>query len=99
SADPWAPGVLAEDEPGADADDLLARWHALVAARTADGGRAPDPSPAEVAWLVPAMEDRNLRDALLVSLLPGGVRIARRFARGQMLGVPVLGAADARRPH
>jgi Domain of unknown function (DUF4192) len=96
--DPWPPGVLGADEPGTDPDHLLARWQALVAAWTADGGRVADPSPAEVAWLVPAMKDRNLRDALLVSLLPGGVRIARRFARGQVLGVPDLGAAEARRP-
>jgi hypothetical protein len=96
--DPWPPEVLPADERGADPDELLARWHALVAARVADGGRAGDPSPAEVAWLLPAMEDRNLRDALLVSLLPGGVRIARRFARGQVLGVPELDTAEARRP-
>jgi hypothetical protein len=96
--DPWPPEALPVDEPGADPDELLARWQALVAARVADAGRAGDPSPAEVAWLVPAMQDRNLRDALLVSLLPGGVRIARRFARGQVLGVPDLGAAEARRP-
>jgi hypothetical protein len=96
--DPWPPEVLDADGPEPDADALLARWQSLVAARIAPGARAGDPSPAEVAWLVPAMEDRNLRDALLVSLLPGGVRIARRFARGQVLGVPDLGAAEARRP-
>jgi hypothetical protein len=61
-------------------------------------GAVADPSPDQVAWLVPALRDRNLRDALLVSLLPGGVRLARRFARGQVLGVPDLGAAEARRP-
>jgi hypothetical protein len=96
--DPWPPEVLAADEPGGDPDELLSRWQALVAARITHAGRAADASPAEVAWLVRAMEDRNLRDALLVSLLPGGVRIARRFARGQVLGVPDLGAAEARRP-
>jgi len=96
--DPWPADVLLADEPGPDADDLLDRWQALVAARSADGGRGADPVPSQVAWLVAAMEDRNLRDALLVSLLPGGVRIARRFARGRILGVPDLGAAEARRP-
>ena len=66
--DPWPPDVLAADEPGGDPDELLSRWQALVAARITHAGRAADASPAEVAWLVPAMEDRNLRDALLVSL-------------------------------
>jgi hypothetical protein len=96
--DPWPPEALPTDSSGGDPDETLARWQSLVAARIAAAGAAGDPSPAEVAWLVPAMEDRNLRDALLVSLLPGGVRIARRFARGQVLGVPDLGAAEARRP-
>jgi hypothetical protein len=96
--DPWPPEVLRGEEPGRGADDLLERWQAMVAGRTSDHGRGADPRPSDVAWLVGAMEDRNLRDALLVSLLPGGVRIARRFARGQVLGVPDLGAAEARRP-
>lgn len=100
--DPWAPDVLPPESPespeqgDADVDGLLTRWQELVAERLADP-RPGDPSPDQVAWLVPAMEDRNLRDALLVSLLPGGVRIARRFARGGVL-VPDLGAAEARRP-
>jgi hypothetical protein len=94
--DPWPADVPLQAEPGADSDELLARWQELVAGH-APGVRC-EPLPAEVAWLVPAMEDRNLRDALLVSLLPGGVRIARLFARGQALGVPDLGVAEARRP-
>jgi hypothetical protein len=98
SPDPWSADVRDVQEPCGDTDALLARWQELVAARMAQGGRVADPSPDQVAWLVPAMQDRNLRDALLVSLLPGGVRIARRFARGQVLGVPDLGAAEARRP-
>ena len=98
--DPWPAELLRSQAPhdDGDGDDLLARWQALVAARMAEDGAVADPTPDQVAWLVPAMRDRNLRDALLVSLLPGGVRLARRFARGQILGVPDLGAAEARRP-
>lgn len=96
---PWPPDVLAEvDLPAeTDVDALLDRWQEAVAARLA-GAAVADPAPAQVAWLVPAMEDRNLRDALLVSLLPDGVRMARRFARGRVVGVPDLGLAEARRP-
>ena len=94
--DPWPADVPVPAEAETDTDELLGRWQELVATQTA--AVDADPLPAEVAWLVPAMEDRNLRDALLVSLLPGGVRIARRFARGQVLGVPDLGVAEARRP-
>ena len=76
--------MLRSQPPAAPPVLGLARWRALHRRRLAcpdgtpgtdgpvDGGHPPgDPLPAEVAWLVPALRDARLRDAILVSLLPG----------------------------
>jgi Domain of unknown function (DUF4192) len=67
---PWPGSVLLAEPPAAPPVSGLTRWRALHAARTATSGSARDPSPAEVAWLVPGLRDARLRDAVLVSLLP-----------------------------
>jgi Domain of unknown function (DUF4192) len=66
----------------------LRRWRDLVAARLAPDGGGPEPGPEDVAWLVPALEDSRFRDAALVSLLPGGARLAGALARGAVTGPP-----------
>jgi hypothetical protein len=76
----------------------LTRWNEMVAARVAAVDGAPEPAPADVAWLVRALEDGRFRDAALVGLLPGGQRLARALARGRVTGIPQLGACEERSP-
>jgi hypothetical protein len=72
----------------------LERWRALVARRSA-GAPQPDPQPAEVAWLVPALADLRFRDAALVSLLPGAAEVADELAAGTVRGAAPLGGAES----
>jgi hypothetical protein len=95
--DPWPAQVDIPPGSGRPVEDL-ALWRALVAARVAEGAGGPEPAAADVAWLVPALDEPRLRDAALVSLLPGTQRLARRLARGGVDGIPDLGAAEERPP-
>jgi hypothetical protein len=76
----------------------LRRWRDMVAGRLAADGGGPEPAPEDVAWLVPALEDSRFRDAALVSLLPGGGRVARSLARGAVTGAPGFGDCERRSP-
>jgi Domain of unknown function (DUF4192) len=80
--------------PVADLD----RWRGMVTQRLAATGGGPEPAPEDVAWVVPALEDARFRDAALVSLLPGGERLARSLARGVVTGVPDFGDCEQRSP-
>ncbi len=84
---PWPESVLRAEPPAEPPVLGLERWRALHRSRTAparrsrptgEGAPTADPAPAEVAWLVPALRDARLRDAILVSLLPGAAGSAFR---------------------
>ncbi|MGZ4612463.1 MAG: DUF4192 family protein, partial [Kineosporiaceae bacterium] len=94
---PWPATVVIPKQPRAPVADLE-RWRAMVAAlaQAPDGPR--DPAPAEVTWLVPALEDPRMRDAALVSLLPRGRRMADAIARGAVTGVPDLHESEEHPP-
>ena len=93
----WPEEVEVPPGSGRPVDDL-ARWHEMVAVRVRAADGRPQPAPADVAWLVPALEDGRFRDAALVSLLPGGRSLARALAEGRITGVAQLGACEQRSP-
>ncbi|HVN12834.1 MAG TPA: DUF4192 domain-containing protein [Kineosporiaceae bacterium] len=94
---PWPASVVIPAQTRSPVADLE-RWRGMVAALAGapDGPREPD--PADVAWLVPALEDTRLRDAALVSLLPRGARMADAIARGTVTGVPDLHESEEHPP-
>jgi hypothetical protein len=73
-----------EDGGEPDPAELLARWRAALA-EAAEPGRPGDGGPAAPA-LVPqlgrALADRRLRDAVMVTLVPGGDRVAEALLHG-----------------
>ncbi|HEX2806452.1 MAG TPA: DUF4192 family protein, partial [Kineosporiaceae bacterium] len=54
---------------GLDASAALRRWRALLEASAPAGARAE--APAQLGWLIEALQDRWLRDAVLLTLVPG----------------------------
>jgi hypothetical protein len=79
--EPWPMGTPVGRPLSAQA--ALERWRALVAARLASEVPVPDPAPADVAWLVPALADLGFRDAALVALMPGAADLPDELVAGR----------------
>jgi Domain of unknown function (DUF4192) len=94
---PWPDDVTLPAGPRRPLADL-GRWRAAVAERVAAPDGGVEPPPEDVAWLVPALEDARFRDAAVVSLLPGGRRLASALAKGPTTRVPDFGACEERSP-
>jgi hypothetical protein len=88
---PWSPDTPVGEPLSPPA--ALERWRALLAGRSG-GEPQPDPQPADVAWLVPALADLRFRDAALASLLPGTADVADELAAGTVRGAAPLGGAE-----
>jgi hypothetical protein len=63
------PSVEAAPPDGLDAAAALRRWCTLLETAAPAGGRAEP--PAQLGWLIEALQDRWLRDAVLLTLVPG----------------------------
>jgi hypothetical protein len=79
--EPW-PRTTAAGSPMSPAA-ALERWRAMIADRVASEVPPPDPAPADVAWLVPALADLGFRDAALVALMPGAADLPDELVAGR----------------
>jgi hypothetical protein len=96
--DPWPPEVLAADEPGGDPDELLSRWQALVAARSRTPAEPPTrPRRRSRGWSARWRTGTCATHSSSASC-PAACGSPAGSPRGQVLGVPDLGASEARRP-
>jgi hypothetical protein len=87
-ADSDPSGDTREPEPtgGLDAAEALRRWRTLI--ETAGPAGTPSaPAPTQLTWLTEALEDRWLRDAILVTLVPGAGTAAEELLAGGDDGV------------
>ena len=78
---PWPAGTVVGRPLTPQA--ALERWRAMVAGRAASDVPPPDPAPADVAWLVPALADLGFRDAALVALMPGAADLPDELVAGR----------------
>jgi hypothetical protein len=70
SVDPEVDSSVGASPPGGlDAAAALRRWRALLETVPPAAGRAE--APAQLGWLIEALQDRWLRDAVLLTLVPG----------------------------
>ncbi len=104
---PWPPNSVPDQ--GMTPPAALERWRAAVARRmhgelsgevsgVVPDGPPADPRPADVAWLVPALADLRLRDAVWATLLQGADDLADDLVAGRDVGRAALDRAEARGP-